>query len=289
MTKQPSTERFVYYVPIPPVVVGIELAFALFLVSTFLYIPYSWGLQHTLQSMHDDPMFWLVLIAIFGPMIAFLGFLAFPPKSWLTRLEVLEDRLRLVPRLLSRWIGEATTEMPTDEGNEEILIWRGSSHSIPYGFRVSVPPGGGQRQELKIESGMRLSKQQAAILVDGITGVTGLPVRLVQQTSGVGGSTHEVPWAPEGRFAFSRALAMLAFGLLPWIGGIVTGFLGTGAAVAAVVGACLWLSQTASLLIYARLLDQKSRFPKIRWLTTVFTFTASYMVAYALTVFLVHR
>jgi hypothetical protein len=239
--------------------------------------------------MHDDPLFWLVLIAIFGPMVAFLGLLAFPPKSWLTRLEVTKDRLRLVPKPPLRWIGEPALEMHIDESCKEILVCRGSIDTVPFGFRIGVTPGNDRRRELKIESGTRLSKQQATILVNGIGDATGLPVRLLQRESKAGGQTREVPWLPDGRFAFSRAFALVAFGLAPWIGGIAVGFLGSGAAVGAAVGVCLWSCQIVSLWLYARLLDGKSKFPTIRSFATVFTFAASYMVAYVLTKFLIHR
>jgi hypothetical protein len=289
MTGSPATERFVYYIPFPPFTVGIAITFASFLLCAFLFIPYSLGIQHTLRSMHDDPLFWLFLIVMFGPAIAFLGLLAFPPKGWLMRLEVTKDRLRLVPTLLLRWIGEPTQEMRIDESSEEILVCRGSVDAIPFGYRVSVAPENGQERELKIESGARLNRQQAAIFANGIAEVTRLPVRLFQRESSADGQTREVPWLPDGRFAFSRSLAMVALGLAPWIGGIVVGLIGTGTAVAAAVGVCLWLCQVVSLMLYARLLDGKSKFPMIHSLATVFTFAASYMVAYVLTKFLIHH
>ena len=289
MTSPPANEKFVYSVPVPPLVVGIELTFAFIFFCAFLSIPYSWGLQRTLRSMHNDPLLWLALFTIFGLTIAVLSLLAFPPKSWLTRLEVKEDRMRLVPKLPLRWIGEPTLEIQIDKRCEEILVRRGSVDSIPFGFRVCATMGNGQRRELKFESGARLSKQQAAVLVNGIVDATGLPVRLLQRETNDRGQPRESPWFPDGRFAFLKAFAMIAFGLAPWIGGIVVGLIGAGAAVATVVGVCLWLCQIVSLRLCARFLDGKSRFPMIRSLATVFTFAASYMIAYVLTRFLIHR
>lgn len=287
MTSSPKAERFVYYVPFPPLSRGIALAFALFFLCAFLYIPFAWGLQHSLQSMHDDPSLWLIFILLFGPGIAFFVVLAFPPKSWLSRLEVQHDRIRLVPKPPLRWIGEPTREIPIDEGCEQILVCHGSSDSIPLGFRVCVVAGKGQRRVLQIASAMRLARQQATDLVDGIAKAIGLPVYLIQRIAKPGEAVQEVPWLPEERSMSWRPLGVIALGLAPWIGGIVVGFLGMGTAVAAVVGVCLWLCQTASLMIYARLSDRKSKFPMIRWFSTVFTFAASYIVAYAVTAFLV--
>lgn len=67
---QADQGTFTYYVPLPSLIRNVELAFAVFFAGLLLYIPFRLGLDHTLQTIQNDPLIWLLLIAIFAPAIA---------------------------------------------------------------------------------------------------------------------------------------------------------------------------------------------------------------------------
>jgi hypothetical protein len=275
----------------------LELAIAVAVLLIFLGTPLvDLGLTGKFESIRNNPSLWLVMAGMFAPLFAVLWLFAFPPQSWLARLEFDHNCIRLVPKPLLRWIGEPSTEIPLSPRTSEILVCRGSldnsslgwsgAGNFPYGFRLLVRSLEGHDRELKVSTGDRLSVHQSKILADGITAATGLPVRLIQRKFATDGSYQVITWTPSNRFAQLGALAILAFSATPFVGGIVAGFLRVNPLIAVAVGVALWLIQTLAVYLYARLLRQK--FPIVYWLSTVFTFSASYAVSIVCAFYLFH-
>jgi hypothetical protein len=275
-----------YFIPIPSMGRAIALAYVAFFLTCFMYISIKLGPSRTFVSVGNDPFPWIFLILTFGMTIVFFLRLAFPPRSWLARLEFARDRVRFVPKPILRWIGEPSSEIPLSLHSKEILLCRGSQGNSPYGFRVLLRSESGQDREIKVETGYRLNLRESAILTNLITAATALPVRMVQRRVLTGGGTEETPWTPVGRSAELGALAKLAFAALPFIGGGVVGFLGSTPLFAAAFGAVLWLNQTLAVFILARDSHQRSRPAMLYWLTTLFTFGASYAATVVVVSFL---
>jgi hypothetical protein len=287
-----SEEAFIYSIPAPSISRGIALAFAAFFVFCFLIVPFKSGIDRTLTSIHTDPGLWLVLIAMFVPPIAFFLALAFSPRSWCARIELRRDGIRSIPKPPLRWIGEPSVTVPIDPQANEILICRGSKEiyggfsanvprPFPYGFRLFVRSTQGHDRELTIETGDRLTANQAGILAAGITASTGLPVRLVKREAGSEGVMRETPWVPDKHAAGLGCFLKLAFAATPFIGGIVVGYLTSEPLIVCAVGIALWLAQTVAIFAYAHISHQKqSGIVKLYWFTTLFTFAASYLVAF---------
>lgn len=288
--------RFVYYVPIPRSIQTFLLVFAGILLAIFFGIPlHQFGLMGTIQSFSTNLVLWLIMAVMFLPLLAWFICLADPPRSWLARLEFDRNCIRLVPKPPLRWIGEPTAEASLGSHPKEILLCRGSRDNsplgwsgqgnFPYGFRVIVRSAEGHNRELKVSSGDRLSAHQSKILMDGIFAATGLPVRLVQREFAADGSFREMLWTPTGRSAQFGWIAKLAFAATPFIGGIVAGCLRANCLTVMAAGIALWLGQTLAVFLYAHLSRQK--LPIVYWLSTVFTFSATYIASFAFVFYIV--
>lgn len=241
----------------------------------------------------DNPIFWLILLGV-SPVIFFFVLMAFPPLRWRARVEVQRDAIRYVPVPPLRWIGETATALAITKETQEILICRGSrdtyggffvsdSRPFPYGMRVILRDADGSEKQLRVKTGNRLSPHQAKLLVEGITSATGLPVRTIKREIRDGGALQENPWSPDNSFASSAGLAKFVFAAAPLLGGVVVGLLRASGVTAALVGISLWLAQTVGMLIAGSLAHQRSKLTWVFWLTTVFTFAASYTVVFLIT------
>ncbi|MGO8758439.1 MAG: hypothetical protein ACLQG3_09975 [Terracidiphilus sp.] len=294
-----SGEGFTYYIPIPyPYLIRvIVLAFAAFFLCVFLSIPIRIGPERTFESVKADPLLWLLLIGVFTPAVALFLLLAFPPRSWLARLEFDRSCIRLVPKSLLRWIGEPSVEVPMSSQTQEILVCKGSKDfysgvfvttpgPYPYGLRILARSAGGHDRELKVETGGRLSAHQAGFLIEGITASTGLPVRFIKREADDKGVIQELPWSPEEHFTHFGGLLKLAFAATPLIGGAVVGYLRAPGFSVALAGTALWLVQMFALFAYARFTKQRSWSAALYWLSALFTFAASYSMAFVLVYFL---
>ncbi len=280
---QTESEAFIYYLPLPSVSRNIALAFAVFFICCFLFIPWRWGLDHTLQSIQNDPLLWVVLIAMFAPAIALFLLLAYPLKSWSARIEADHNLIRLVPKPLLRWIGEPSIEISIGSQCNRIVLCRGIVDRSHYGLRILVCGINQHQQEYKVDSAS-LTAHQARTLANGITTTTGVPVDLIERQPSDEGGMCEAPWTQEPRVSRLLALAKLIFAVTPLIGGLVVGFSRASGLTAVLVGIFLWLTQTFIVLISAQRSRQRSKLAFAYWLTTAFTFAASYAVVFLITV-----
>jgi hypothetical protein len=284
-----TSERFVYFIPIPSVSRVIALTFATVFLCGFLYIPFRVGVGRSVNSMGFDPSLWLLLIGMFTLPIAFFLLLAFPPRSWLARLEFDRNCVRLVPKPFLRLIGEPTKEAALGPHPQEILLCRGTQDIAPFGFGVVVRSTDSHDRELTVETANGLCLQESETLIRGITAATGLPVRLVKREAAADGGVKELPWAPVGRFArLGSVAAILGFGAVPFIGGIAAGVSPVSGLTAVAVGVSLWLLQTLAVFLYAWRSHEKSRTAMLYWLTTAITFAALYSVVFLVTSTLIH-
>jgi hypothetical protein len=283
VTRQGKPGAFVYYVPLPSVIRNIELAFAAFLTCLFIYIPYRWGVRHTFHSLQNDPLLWLILVAIFFPGAAFFLLLAFPPKSWSARIEADHDCIRLIPRPPDRWIGEPSTEIALGSQCRSITLCRGSVDRSRYGLRILVGYENRHQEELKINIAS-LTARQAKKLADGISAATMLPVDPIQRRLLDEGEMLDIPWAVESATSRLIGIGKMIFAVTPLLGGVAVGLSRASGTTAAIVGTFLWLAQTAGVMIASRFSHQRSKLALGYWLTTAFTFAASYAAVFLIIV-----
>lgn len=288
-TESAPRETFVYFIPFPSVLPAFELAIASVVLLIFIGIPLgNLGLQRTLESIRNNTWLWLVMAAMCAPLIGLCLRFAFPPNSWLARLEFRQDGVRFVPRPVLRWIGEPTTDISLSPQPREILLCRGSQDRIPYGYRLLIRWPEGRDRVIKLETGSRLNARQSGILINGITTATGHPVHLVQRQFAADGSYREIPWTPAKSSTHLGGIAKTALAATPFIGGIVIGLLRPGILTVVMVGIALWLCQTLAVFSYARITHQRSKLATLYWFTTLFTFAASYAAAFAIVFYAIH-
>src|SRR5208337_1757487 len=183
MASSPGTDAsFVYYVPIPHSIQIFLLIFTGILLAIFFGIPlHQFGLMGTVRSFSTNLGLWLIMAAMFMPLLVWFICLAYPPKSWLARLEFGRNCIRLVPKPPLRWIGEPTREIPIDPSFDELFLCAGSVDRSPYGFRVIVRGPNHHIHELKVGSGARMTERQSKILSNGAATATGVPLQLISR------------------------------------------------------------------------------------------------------------
>ena len=280
-------EMCAYFIPIPSFLRGFLIAFAVIVALIFFGIPiHLFGLTGTFEKIGNNPSVFSMMAAMFAPLFFWLFLLAFPPKNWLARLELERDCFRFIPKPILRWIGEPSEEVVFSSLPKEISICRGSKDKSPYGFRVLLRWANDRDREIKVETGERLSTHQSALLIERIASATGLSPKLVQRQHLEDDAVQEVPWIPAGRSLGLGAIAKLAFASLPFVGGSVVAYLNAGPVVIAVVGIAIWFSQTLAVLILDRASDRRSKSAMLCWLTTLFTFGATYAATVCLVSFL---
>jgi hypothetical protein len=282
-----ASSKFIYFVPIPSSIQAFLLAFAAFLLTIFLGVPlHQLGLMGTIQSFSKDMGVWLVMAAMFLPVFAWFICLAYPPRSWLARLEFEPRCIRFVPKPPLRWIGEPTKVIPIEPSSDELLLCAGSVDSSPYGFRVMVRGSSHHGYELKVQSGACLTARQAKVLSDGAAPATGVPLRLIKRELDDKNVLREVPWTPSQQSGLLPGLGMIALAVSPFVWGIVVAVLRAGLFVAAGTGLAIWLIQSAILFSCGSASRLKSKSPIPLWLSTLVTFSASYTATFALTSYL---
>lgn len=283
-----TDEGFKFFIPPASLSRAVALGYASIVLLIVLAAPVL------ANKGYWNPVFFLLLLGI-APLVIFFLILAFPPLSWLARLEVDRDRIRYIPVPPLRWIGESATMLSLTKKTREVLICQGSrdtyggvfttdKREFPYGFRLILRDSEGQDNELKIKTGNRLNPHQAQVLTTGIAATTGLLVRLVKREVRNDEAPQEAAWIPNSRSANLAAFSKLAFAFTPLLGGIVAGLSRASGARAALVGIVLWLAQTAIVVILGQPSPRRSKLTFAYWLTTAVTFAASYTVVYLITI-----
>ena len=231
----------------------------------------------------------LFLIATMGGGILFALWILFPPKSTLARIEFTSDRVRFVPNLIARSIGEQSEETAISPQSAEILICHRFAPQKVNGYRIIVREADGAERELASHSPhtqVDLKESEINTMAEGITPVTGLPVRVVIRRKSPSGTVEETPWTPpstKGKLLRTAALATVA---LPYVGGILMGWLSLNPAIVIAVGVALWLCMVLTIYLVSRTDHGPTRFPLLKALTTLVTFSAAYAVCFVVTAYL---
>jgi hypothetical protein len=132
-----------------------------------------------------------------------------------------------------------------------------------------------------------LKESEIDSMAEEITRATGLPVRVVIRRKSPTGAVEEMPWTPpstKGKSLRTAALATVA--LLPYVGGILMGSLSLNPAVVIAVGLALWLCMVLAIYLASRTDPGPKRFPVLKALTTLVTFSAVYAVCFVVTAYL---
>lgn len=263
----------------------------MFYLCCFAFFPCKLGLTRSINLMTEDPLLWIIILAMSGSGFVFFLVLAFPPTSWRARIEFTHEKIRYFPKPPLRWIGEPTTEVRIGADVREIIICSGSqdhydgsvgpsARQYPWGYRIVIRPESGHTQEIKVPTGDRLNARQAKQLADGIATAIGVPVRFVKRELSDTGEQREFDWTPIGPSMNLGCLVKLAFVSTPFVGGIAMGIIHPDGPTVIAVGICLWLLQTLVLFLYPTTRKQWSKFSALYWLTTAVSFSGAYAVIF---------
>jgi hypothetical protein len=233
----------------------------------------------------------ILLPALFGMTmmiggILFALWLLFQPRSTLARFEFTRDRVRFIPNLIARSIGEQSEETVISPQSAEILI----CHRLVNGYRIIVRAADGAESELASHSPhtlVNLNTSDIDSMVEAITPTTGLPVRVVIRRKSATGAIEETPWtAPSTKGKLLKTAALATVVALPYVGGIIMGSLSQGPAVVITVGLALWLCMVLATYTASRTNSSPKRFPLLQTLTTLVTFSAVYAACFVVTAYL---
>jgi hypothetical protein len=217
--------------------------------------------------------------------ILFALWLLFQPQSALARFEFTRDRVRFIPNLIARSIGEQSEETVISPQSAEILI----CHRLVNGYRIIVRAADGAESELASHSPhtlVNLNKSNIDSMADAITPATGLPVRVVIRRKSPTGAVEETPWTPVATKRKPLKTAALATVALPYVGGILMGSLSLNPAIVIAVGLVLWLCMVLAIYFTSRTGPSPKRFPLLQALTTLVTFSATYAACFVVTAYL---
>jgi hypothetical protein len=245
----------------------------------------AWTL-HIFDPLASFPSFFLTVTMAVALAIAL--WILFPPRSSLARFEFMHDRVRFIPNSSARFFGETSEETPISPQSVEVLVCHRYLQERPNGWRVVVRAANGAEGELGRSGLLYLSASNVNALAEAITSATGIPVRVIIRRKPLHGAVEETPWTPPN----TKTNTLMGFGLasacLPFVGGIIMGWLSPRPAIVVVVGLALWLCMMLALLVLARTDPSRKKFPTLYSLTTLVTFSATYAVCFVVTAYLVH-
>jgi hypothetical protein len=279
-------QLFVFYVRPPRIVRFIAIAHASLVLSLVGWL--SWA-KFTKGS---DLGSWLWLYVALFAVIALTLRLGFPPNKVLPKLQVQRDAVGFVPgRLARRLYAEPTVEAPLTDKSKEILVCHSFLEEFPNGYQVIVRAKDGSESEVRVERLTLSGAEQCTQLSDGIALATGLPVRLITRRRLANGTIQEGPWAPKSPNENSaKAVAAIAIGATPYVGGLIIGLLIPRPSVVVGTGFILWFGHVLVGLVLGKSSSPRSSYSTLYWLATIFTFGAAYAFTYALVavVFRIH-
>ncbi len=258
-------------IPQPTARTVIAICFIAALLILLGILPGTLGFERFFESLSYFSPTWLVIL-MFVPPIAFFARLAFPPRGSLPRLEVSRSRIRIVPGRVARMFSETAVEIALAPQAKEIRLCR----VFGDGLRLVVRDADGAERQIRATSMDYLNSRDAEVLAEGISAAIGLPVLLVAKRRREDGSLEETLWKPTSGEAKAVSGTVLATIAIPLVGGAVVGLLWPSPAVMLAVGLGLWLSQMSILVLLARWIQPRAKFPILYSLTTVFSFAAVY-------------
>ena len=282
--KQP----YILYVrsPAHTKVIGVFLLAAV--ASPIVYLSSKVGLGWIASSVLPA----IFLLAIWGAGIMFALWLIFPPQSTLARFEFTSDRVRFIPNLMARGIGEQSEETAISSQSAEILICRCSAPEKVYGYRIIVIAIDGTESELGSHSPhtqVVLNPTEIDRMAKAIPLATQLPVRVLRRRTLATGTVEEMSGMPPA----SKTNALMGIGaavaVLPYVAGIFVGWLFPGPAIVIAVGLVLWCCIVLTLYVAGRTGARGKNFPALRTLTTLVTFSTTYGVSFVLTAYFCGR
>jgi hypothetical protein len=228
----------------------------------------------------------LFLIASVIGLVLFGLWLVFPPQSTLARFEFTGDRIRFVPNLLARSIGERSEETAIPPQSSEILI---AHYFVPEkvnGYRIVVRTPNGPEQQLASRSPhtqVRLNALEIDNLAAAIAPVARLPVRVVMRRTSQSGTAQETPWTPPSQEGTPLKFAVLSTFSFPYAGGIFMGWYYQNPAVVIGAGFALWFCMVLAIDLASRTGPTPRKFPSLQVLTTLVAFWTAYGLCYVVT------
>ncbi len=270
-------EPFTFYIRLSAIIRFFPLAATALFLYFLVSIPVSVGTR----GFTNHPALWLLEIGFVGA-VALQLWLAFPQRRTQARLEVLRESIKFIPRRMDRrFLGAQVTEVRVTARSSEILFCRSRFEGMPDGVRLIVRGSDEPERELEVKFSFILDAQDCRTIAEGIIAATGLPVRLVTRTRLMDGSIQETPWTPpEPNTNFTRGSVMAAIWAVPYIGGVIVGYVLPRPATIVIIGLVLWLGQMLAASACAHwLFHTREKYPTLYSLTTVFTFGAAYGLA----------
>jgi hypothetical protein len=283
--------KFVYTIPIPFAARALAATTAVALFAILFGIPLiDLGTARMVETFRSDSVAWTILSAMDGSLIGFFMVLAFLPRSWRAGLEFGQDRVRLIPRPILRWIDEPSSiDMAFGARMQEILICHGTRNSSPFGFRVILRAAGVPDREFKVETGDDLNAREVKMLTDGIIAATGIPVRLIERKTRKDGTVREGIWIPAGKPFLWMDLARVLAVALPFASGGLVGELRPSYAGVAIAAIAVWSLQSSGVLLFNRLAQKQRKFTASKWLLSFFNFALEYATTFAFVTFVLRR
>lgn len=273
-------EPFVFYITPSVVFRVIVLAYAALPLLIFTQLILKVGLSHLVDRFRSyPPLWWLVILGVAS--VAFGLRLTFPPRRTQAMLHIRKDSVRFTPRRMDqRLSGESVVEAAVTVQSREILLSHNFFEGLPNGYRIIVRGADEPEREVRVKFYKIPDAQDCRNIAEAITAATGLPVRLVTRRRLMDGTVQETPWMPVApRTNRSRGFALATIAAVPYVGGIIVGYLLPRPAIIAGVGLALWCGQMLAVLACGRLYGTRTKFPTLYSLTTVFTFGAAYGLA----------
>jgi hypothetical protein len=289
-------EPFLFYIT-PPVVLrvlGLVYAGLVLLGTAYVGLP-------TLSRRLNHPAPWLLDIMLAGWVLFWVLLplrLVFPSLASQARLEIRHDGLRFVPRRVIRYFGEVVDKVAVNPESTEILLCQSFYLDIPDGYRMVVRGAHEPDREIDVKFFKTPDAQDCPTIIEGVTKATGLPVRLVIRRRLADGTVQEMPWIPITRKArTARDFAVTTVAAVPYVGGIIVGYLRPPLTTIVMAGLALWLGQLLAMFVCARWLRitvsastaspnnwqkyDNTKQPKVYAFSTVLTFGAVYGLAVA--------
>lgn len=219
-----------------------------------VWTPFAVGPSRLFHSLGESSLVWWLYLIFLLPIAFFLR-LAFPPRSAMARLQIRRDGISFIPsKWVKRYLAQPVVEAPiTDHATRILLCQKG----LPNGYAVIVRFSDQHDREIYADASLTLhSEEEAQNISKTISAVTGLPVSLITRQKRADGSIEETQWTPRVGRSELRLLAALASGILPLVGGGVTGYLVKQPVWIAAIGLSLWF---ARVIVFARFFRYKAK------------------------------